>query len=145
MLTEGVVQRGRDPGIRVSLGRLSSGSWCFLIETVSSVQGRGSEGAGRPVAAVAAVTAALQAGPGTGPGAHSSEASGSRLVPQTCRPRCCASPSGEPCSFSPESMPLGSSGPWRLPCRMGFGRQFSEHTIMRDVTVSHAVKVESHT
>lgn len=45
MLTEGVVQRGRDPGIRVSLGRLSSGSWCFLIETVSSVQGRGSEGA----------------------------------------------------------------------------------------------------
>lgn len=80
MLTEGVVQRGRDPGIRVSLGRLSSGSWCFLIETVSSVQGRGSEGAGRPVAAV---TAALQAGPGTGPGAHSSESSGSRLVPQT--------------------------------------------------------------
>lgn len=35
----------------MSLGRLSSGSWCFLIETVSSVQGRGSEGAGRPVAA----------------------------------------------------------------------------------------------
>lgn len=63
MLTEGVVQRGTHPGIRVSLGRLSSGSWCFLIETASSVPGRGSEGAGRPVAAV---TAALQAARGRG-------------------------------------------------------------------------------
>lgn len=72
----------------------------------------------------AAVTAALQAGPGTGPGAHSSESSGSRLVPQTCRPWCCASPSGEPCSFSPESMPLalrgrgGCHAEWGLGCSL---------------------------
>lgn len=63
----------------------------------------GGEGVRSPAAA------ALRAGLGKGPGAHSCVCSGFRLVPQTCSLLWRAS------SFSPENMPLGSSGTWQLP------------------------------
>lgn len=126
LLTEGLVQWGKDPEIWVSLGLLFSGSWCFLIETVRSVLG----GEGASMWSRCCCSAGDWAR-----GPEPTVPCG--LVFVMClRPAlCCASrlPVESLCSFSPENMPLRSSGTWQLPYRMNgvgeFGLQFGAFII----------------